>query len=202
MADEITQKHLDRQRVRGAPSAIPGISGMVGSYDYTEITRQAARALSLKLDQDFTVAQLRDSQKKLSQLAAKQGLRVVEQPLFSLSGNPMTDAPHEWDWELLLPVRGRAKSDEDAGVSTARIHGGAYLESMTPRGFGDLASLYMFFLGHFFPSHKQQLTRPLIYHRVLDGIENDDPDQLTLAVYLPYNLSLKQPPRLLTREDL
>ena len=175
---------------------------MVGSYDCEEVTRQTVRALALPLDGNFTVAELREGKDTLSQLAAKQKLRVLEQPLFALNGDPQDDLPHEWSWELLLPVRGPAKADEALGVTTARIHGGAYLETMTPKGFKDLYNLYAFFLGRFMPDHKQQLTRPVIYHRVLHNIESDDPGKLSLAVFIPYYLSLKQKARLVTREEM
>jgi hypothetical protein len=138
----------------------------------------------------------------MAQLAAKQKLRVLEEPLIALDNNPMEDLPHDWKWSLLLPVRGPAKADEASGVTTTRIHGGAYLETMTPKGFDDLYNVYAFFLGRFMPDHKQQLTRPVIYHRVIDGIESDDPRKLSLAIFLPYYLSLKQPARLVTREEM
>ena len=46
MPDDITQKHLDRARVRGAPSTIPGSSGLVGTYPVEEVQRQTVRALT------------------------------------------------------------------------------------------------------------------------------------------------------------
>lgn len=202
MADAITQKHLDRARVRGAPSTIPGAAGMVGTYQCKEISRHTVRALSLELDNDFTVAELRQKSEKLQQLALGQKLRVLEQPWFALNGDPVVDLAREWIWELLLPVRGPAKADESSGAKVTRIHGGAYLETMTPRGFGDLRNLYTYVLGRFMPARKQQLTRPVIYHRVLHNIESDDPDKLSLAVHLPYYLSLKQPTKLVTREEM
>lgn len=202
MADEITQKHFNRARVRGAPSTIPGSAGLIGTYDCEEVTRQTVRALALDLHPDFSVFDLRNGGERLQQLAAIQKLRALEQPLFALAGDPMVDLPREWKWQLLLPVRGPAKPDEASAVTVSRIHGGAYLETMTPRGFGDLRNLYTYFLGRFMPAHKQQLTRSLIYHRVLHNIEGDDPNKLSLAVYLPYYLSLKQPQKLLTREEM
>ena len=207
MADEITQKHLDRLRVRGAPAAIVGATGMVGTYDFSEKTRQTVRALSMDLgesfhDGEFNVTPLREGSAKLAQLAATQNLRVLEQPVFALNGDPVADPPHEWTWELLLPVRGPAKHDEEAGVSVSRIHGGAYLETMTTKGFGDLFNLHTYFLGRLLPQRKQQLARSVIYHRVVDGFESDDPTKLSLAVYIPYYLSLKKPPEMFTRNTM
>ncbi len=202
MTDDITQKHLDKARVRGAPATIPGSAGLVGVYDIEENTRQTVRSLVLDLDRDFTVEQVKEGQTKLSQTAAKQKLRVLEPPLIALHGDPMVDAPGEWTWELVLPVRGKVLADEDAGLRPGRIHGGMYATTMTPKGFKDLRSVYMFCLGRFLPSRKQQLTRPLIYHRVLDGLDTGRPDKLSLAVYFPIQLSLKQPVQLVTRETM
>lgn len=202
MADEITQKHLSRARVRGAPSSIPGASGLIGSYGFEEIQRQTVRALKSPLDRDFSVADLRVAQAKLAETAARQGLQVVEQPMFALKADPMEQVPHEWEWELYLPVRGNAKADDGAQVSVARLHGGSYLETQTTKGFRDLRNLYTYFLGEFLPVRSQQLVRPEIYHRVLAGLESDDPNALTLAVYLPFAMTLREPVRLVTREEL
>jgi hypothetical protein len=202
MVDDITQKHLAKSRIRGAPATIPGSTGMVGSYDLEEVTRRETRALVLPLSKSFTIADLRDGHAKLAQTAVLQRLQVLEPTLFALHGDPMEDLPHEWTWQLLLPVRGPAKAADDGSVEVGRIHGGMYIESVTTKGFPDLRNLYTFFLGHYLPSHKQQLTRPLIYHRVIGGIESNDPQKLTLSVYIPYYLSLKAPTRLVTREEM
>src|SRR5262245_12514507 len=114
--DEITEKHLKRSRIRGAPSTIPGSTGMVPTYDLREVQRAMVRALCLELDQNFTVAELRQGQSKLAQTAAIQELTVLEPALIALYADPMENVPHEWRWELLLPVRGRARVDEAAGI--------------------------------------------------------------------------------------
>lgn len=202
MADEITQKHLNRARVRGAPSSIPGASGLVGSYAFEEIQRQTVRALGLSLDKDFSVPDLREAQEKLAAYAARHGLVPVEAPLFGLAGDPMEQVPHEWEWHLYLPVRGKAVPDEAAGIRVERLHGGSYLETSTMKGFRDLRNLYTYFLGEFLPTRHQQLTRPLILHRVETGLEGDDPSKLTLSVYVPFGMTLREPVRLVTREEL
>ena len=202
MIDEITQKHLDKARTRGAPATIAGSSGMVGSYDVEEVRRHTTRALGLELPIDFTVAQMRQGQEKLSQKAAVQGLKVVEPPLLALHADPTEDAPHEWRWQLLLPVRGRAQADEDAGITVTRVHGGMYVETTTEKGFPDLPNVYTYLLGEFLPARKQQLTRPLIYHRATDGLDSDDPAKLTLELFIPFYLSLRQPTELVTRETM
>ncbi len=202
MSDEITQKHLSRARVRGAPSSIPGASGLVGSYGFEETQRQAVRALAIKLSRDFSIAEVREGAAKLAQLAAVSGLTVLEGALIALDGDPTEVVPHEWSWKLLLAVRGPAKADEAAGVTVDRLFAGSYLETVTHGGFPDLRNLYTFFLGHFLPQRRQELTRPVIYHRVLEGIDRDDPAALTLAVFLPFSMTLKEPARLLTSEEL
>lgn len=202
MVDDITLKHLQKARVRGAPATIPGAAGLIGSYPYEEIVRRTVRALSLELPRDFTNQAMRDAHAKLAQAAAVQQLRVLESPLLSLHGDPTEDLPHEWQWFALLPVRGRAQADEDAGITVVRIHGGQYLETLTTAGFADLDNVYTYFLGHFLPSRKQQLTRAVLYHRVLDGLDEDHGKPVTLKVFLPIQLSLKLPTRLLTREEM
>ena len=191
MADEITQKYLDKLRVRGVPAIIPGTTGMVGSYDCTEIRRQTLRALAVSLGHSYEISDLRNAREKLARLATAQRLRVLEPHLLALNGDPMVDVPHEWEWQLMLPVRGRARAAD--GVEVSRIHGGMYIETMTPRGFPDLGNLYSYFFGDFLPNRKQQLTRPCIYHRVTDGIESDNPARLSLSVFIPIQLSLKRP---------
>jgi len=202
MADDITQQHLDRARVRGAPSTIPGSAGMVGTYDYEEIQLNARRALSLELHRDFTMAELRDAQDKLAQHAAKHKLRVLEQALIVLHADPVEDPPHDWTWTVVLPVSGRAQADEETGITVTRIQGGAYIETLTTSGFKDLYNVYTYVLGRLFPAHKQMLTRPEIYHRVVDGIESDNPSKCSVAVFVPFYLTLRAPTKLVTREEM
>jgi len=194
-ADEITQKHLQRQRVRGAPSTIPGAGGMVGSYDAEETWRQTGRALVLPLERSFTLQGLRDSYARLTELAEQQKLSVTEEPMFALKGDPNEDPPHKWEYEAVLPIRGGAKPEGD--VTVARIQGGMHIASLTPRGLGDLKGLYVYLFGKFLPSKKQQLMRPYILHRVhllSDGLERDHDDPVAVAVYVPAVLSIKPVP--------
>ncbi|MCA9625107.1 MAG: hypothetical protein KC731_39050 [Myxococcales bacterium] len=202
MADEITQKHLQRARVRGAPSTIPGSAGLVQAYDYDELVRPVSRTLSKALDADFTMAELRATRDKLAQHAAKQKLKVLEQALIVLHGDPVEDPPHEWKWVVELPVSGRATGDEEAGISVSRLHGGAYVTSVTTKGFKDLRNVYAFFFGRLLPMHKQRLTRAEIYHRIVDGIEQDDPGKVSIEVLIPFHLTLEQPKTLVTRETM
>jgi DNA gyrase inhibitor GyrI len=186
-ADEITQRHLQKLRIRGAPSTIPGSGASVGSYEAEETWRQTARALVAPLDKHVTGASLREAFAKLTAVAAAQNLTVVEEPLFALKGDPNEDPPHKWEYEAVLPIRGAAKPDD--GVTLRRVEGGMHIFTVTPRGLGDLKNVYVYLFGKFMPAKKQQLMRPYLLHRVVvDGAHDD---ALTIAVYVPAVLSIK-----------
>jgi DNA gyrase inhibitor GyrI len=191
-SDEITQKHLQKLRIRGAPSTIPGTTGFVGSYDAEEIWRQTGRALVLPLERGFTAATLREVFGRLAEVASSQKLMVVEDPMFALKGDPSQDPPHTWQYEAVLPIRGAAKSDGDVVVS--RIQGGMHLATLTPRGLRDLRNVYVYLFGKFLPAKKQQLMRPYILHRVLEGLEKGDDDALAIDIFVPAVLSIKPVP--------
>jgi hypothetical protein len=207
-ADEITKKHLQRQRVRGAPSTIPGAAGLVGSYDAEETWRQTGRALVLPIDRAFTLQSLREAYAKLTEVAERQKLAIAEEPLFALKGDPNNDPPHRWEYEAVLPIRGAAKPEGD--VTVARIQGGMHIASLTPRGLGDLKGIYVYLFGKFLPSKKQQLMRPYILHRVHPLNEGGERAQdeavdagrdaasaglpIAVAVYVPAVLSIKPVP--------
>lgn len=191
--DEITQKHLNRLRVRGAPSTIPGTVGFVGTYEAEETWRQTGRALVLPLPRNFTATALKEAYGRLSDVATRQNLTPVDDPMFALKGDPNEDPPHKWEFEAVLPIRGAGKPDDDS-VTIARIQGGMHIVSLTLRGLGDLKSLYVFLFGKFLPSKKQQLMRPYLLHKVLDGLEEADDATLTIAVYVPAVLSIKPVP--------
>jgi DNA gyrase inhibitor GyrI len=191
-SDEITQKHLQKLRVRGAPSTIPGSTGFVGTYEAEEIWRQTGRALVLPLDRHFTAASLSAAYAKLTDLAASQKLIAIEDPMFALKGDPAEDPPHKWDYEAVLPIRGAAKPEGD--VTVARIQGGMHIATLTPRGLRDLRNVYVYLFGKFLPSKKQELMRPYILHRVLDGLEKGDDDALAIDLFVPAVLSIKPVP--------
>src|SRR5262245_66285039 len=104
--DEITQKHLNRLRVRGAPSTIPGTVGFVGTYEAEETWRQTGRALVLPLPRSFTAVSLKQAYERLSGVAAQQSVTLVDEPMFALKGDPNEDPPHKWEYEAVLPIRG------------------------------------------------------------------------------------------------
>ena len=191
--DEITQRHLDRLRIRGAPSTIPGSAGFVGTYDAEEVWRQTGRALVVPLDRAFTMSALRDAYRRLEEAAQRQKLTVVEDPAFALKGDPNEDPPHKWEYEAILPIRGAAKADSDE-VKVARVEGGMHIATFTPRGMKDLQNLYTYLFGKFLPAHKQQLMRPYLLHRVIQGLERDDRDAVAISVFVPAVLSIKPVP--------
>jgi hypothetical protein len=189
--DEITQRHLQRLRIRGAPSTIPGTVGFVGSYEAEETWRQTARALVTPLDRHVTAASLKEAYERLEAVASAQKLAIVEDPLFALKGDPTEDPPHKWEYEAVLPIRGAGKG-EDA-VTVARVQGGMHIFTITPRGLPDLKNVYVYLFGKFMPSKKQQLMRPYVLHRVVEGLDRipAHDDALTIAVYVPAVLSIK-----------
>jgi DNA gyrase inhibitor GyrI len=191
-ADDITQRHLNRLRIRGAPSTIPGSVGFVGTYEADETWRQTARALVTPLDRHLTAASLKEAFARLAAQAEQQKLSVVEEPLFALKGDPNEDPPHKWEYEAVLPIRGGGKPEE--GVTIARIQGGMHIFSMTPRGLPDLKNLYVYLFGKFLPSKKQQLMRPYLLHRVALGLDAGHDDALVIGVYVPAVLSIKPVP--------
>lgn len=194
--DEITQRHLQKLRIRGAPSTIPGTVGFVGTYEGEETWRQTCRALVTPLERNVTAKALKEAFTRLREAAERQGLAVAEDPLFALKGDPNEDPPHKWEYEAVLPIRGGAKAEE--GITIARVQGGMHIFTLTPRGLPDLKNLYVFLFGKFLPSKKQQLMRPYLLHRVVDGLDEPQAqghelhdDRLTIAVYVPAGLSIK-----------
>jgi DNA gyrase inhibitor GyrI len=190
--DLITQKHLNRLRVRGAPSAIPGSVGFVGTYEAEETWRQTGRALVTPLDRGFGVASLKEAYARLAESAERHKLAAADEPLFGLKGDPNDDPPHKWEYEAVLPIRGAAKLEE--GTTLTRIQGGMHIVTLTVRGLTDLQNVYVYLFGKFLPSKKQQLMRPYLLHQVLEGLETGRDDRLTIAVYVPAVLSIKPVP--------
>ena len=167
--DLITQKHLNRLRVRGAPTAIPGSVGFVGTYEAEETWRQTGRALVTPLDRGFGVAALKEAYGRLAEGAERHKLATADEPLFALKGDPNDDPPHKWEYEAVLPIRGTAKLEE--GTTLTRIQGGMHIVTLTVRGLADLQNVYVYLFGKFLPLKKQQLMRPYLLHQVLDGLD-------------------------------
>ncbi len=192
-SDEISPKHLRRPDARGAPATTPA----TGAYDVEETWRQTGRALVVPLERAFTLSALRDAYARLTEVARRQKLAAVEEPLFSLKGNPSEDPPHAWDYEAVLPIRGTARPEGD--VAVGRIQGGMHIAAITPRGIDDLQSVYAYLFGNLLPSRKQQLMRPYILHRVqrlaggADGQEHAH-DAVAVLVYVPAVLSIQPVP--------
>lgn len=189
--DPITQKHLNRLRIRGAPATIPGSSGFVGTYEAEETWRQTGRALIAPLARPLTAAGIKAAYALLRETAERQGLSVVDEPMFALKGDPNEDPPHKWEYEAILPIRGAGKSEE--GVTLSRVQGGMHIATLTPNGLPDLGKVYVFLFGKFMPAKKQQLMRPYLLHQVVEGLDAEHlhDNALTVAVYVPAVLSIK-----------
>ncbi|MGK4001886.1 hypothetical protein WMF31_04640 [Sorangium sp. So ce1036] len=190
-SDEITPKPSRRPRARGAPATAP--ARVADAFHVEETWRQTCRALVAPLERAFTITALRAACARLTEAAARQGLTILEEPLFGLKGHPGEDPPHRWEYEAVLPIRGAARPEGD--VAVARIDGGMHLAARTPRGLGGLKGLYGHVLGTCLPERKQELMRPYILHRVhrLAGGEEREPEQ-AIAVYVPAVLSIKPVP--------
>ncbi|WP_437875718.1 hypothetical protein [Sorangium sp. So ce513] len=188
-SDEITPKPLRRPRARGAGAAT------TDGHDVEETWRQTCRALVVPLERALTLPALRAAQARLAEAAARQGLAIVEEPLFALKGDPGEDPPHRWAYEAVLPIRGAARPEGD--VTVARVEGGMHLAAIAPRGLDDLARLYGHLLGSLLPGRKQRLVRPYILHRAhrtADGQGRPPAEPAAVTVYVPAVLSMEPVP--------
>lgn len=190
-SDEIPPKPSRRLRARDAPATVP--ARVAGVFDVEETWRQTCRALVLPLERTFTLAALRAACARLAEVAERQRLTILEEPLFGLKGDPGEDPPDRWDYEAVLPIRGAVRPEGD--VAVARIDGGMHLAARTRRGLDGLKSLYGHMLGACLPARKQRLVRPYILHRVhrLAGGQEREPEA-AIAVYVPAVLSMKPVP--------
>ncbi|KYF56333.1 hypothetical protein BE08_13445 [Sorangium cellulosum] len=206
-SDEITPKPPRRPRARGAGAAATATpTTMTDGLDVEETWRQTCRALVAPLDRALTLPALRAVQARLAEVAARQGLAIVEEPLFGLKGiveeplfglkgDPGEDPPQLWAYEAVLPIRGAARPEGD--VTVARVEGGMYLAAIAPRGLDDLASLYGHLLRSLLPGRKQRLVRPYILHRahrLTDGQERAPAEAVAVTVYVPAMLSMDPVP--------
>ena len=185
--DDITQRHLSRQRVRGAPSTVPGSAGFVPDYTAQEIRRQTQRSLVCPLEGPLRIESLRTAFAKLESAARAQNLKVTGEPLYVVKADPMIVVPGEREHEACLPVQGEAREDGD--VKPSRLEGGYYILSMTGRGLEDVENVYSWLFGKFLPARKHELTRPYILHRVLGGLEVEG--DVAIEVQVPAGLSIK-----------
>jgi DNA gyrase inhibitor GyrI len=187
MADEITNRHLSRQRVRGAPATVPGAAGFVHDYDAAELLRQTQRSLVLPIEGEVTLAKIREGFQKLEAVAASQKLKVTGDPLYVVKADPMVIVPNKREHEVCLPVRGEAK--EEDGVKPSRLEGGYHILSTTSGGLDDVENLYTWLFGKFLPARKHELTRPYILHRIVPSQAR--PAEVAVEVQVPATLSIK-----------
>jgi|SRR5450432_4065208 len=185
MADDITLRHLSRQRVRGAPATVPGSSGFVHDYDAEELMRQTQRSLVLAIEGEVTLLKLREGFQRLEAAAAAQKLKVTGDPLYVVKSDPMVIVPNKREHEVCLPVRGEAK--EEDGVKPSRLEGGYFIVSTTTGGLEDLENLYTWLFGKFLPARRHELTRPYLLHRVMTGPDGG----ISVEVQVPASLSIK-----------
>lgn len=187
MADDITLRHLAKQRVRGAPAIKPDLRGAVAEYDVSELLRQTQRSLVCPLPGEITIEVLRDAFAKLQTAASQQNLRVTGDPFYVVKADPMVIVPNKREHEACLPVRGEAKEDGD--VKPSRLEGGYHVVSSTRAGIEDVENLYAWLFGKFLPSRKHELTRPYMLHRIVSGLAPDEP--VVVEVQVPATLSIK-----------
>jgi len=186
MADDITLRHLARQRVRGAPATKPGMSGFVSEYDVSELLRQTQRSLVCPLP-EITLEGLRDAFSKLQAVARAQKLKVTGDPFYVVKADPMVDVPNKREHEACLPVRGEAKEEGD--VKPSRLEGGYHVVCITRGGLEDVENVYTWLFGKFLPSRKHELMRPYILHRIMAGLAEVEP--VVVEVQVPATLSIK-----------
>jgi len=187
MADDITLRHLARQRVRGAPATKPGMSGFVSEYDVSELLRQTQRSLVCPLPGEITLEGLREAFAKLQAVARAQKLKVTGDPFYVVKADPMVDVPNQREHEACLPVRGEAKEEGD--VKPSRLEGGYHVVCITRGGLEDVENVYTWLFGKFLPSRKHELMRPYILHRIMAGLAEVEP--LVVEVQVPATLSIK-----------
>jgi DNA gyrase inhibitor GyrI len=187
MADDITLRHLARQRVRGAPATKPGMSGFVSEYDVSELLRQTQRSLVCPLPGEITLEGLREAFAKLQAVARAQKLKVTGDPFYVVKADPMVDVPNQREHEACLPVRGEAKEEGD--VKPSRLEGGYHVVCITRGGLEDVENVYTWLFGKFLPSRKHELMRPYILHRIMAGLAEVEP--VAVEVQVPATLSIK-----------
>jgi len=185
--DDVTLRHLSRQRIRGAPATIPGTTGFVRDYTASEVLRQTQRSLVCPLQGEIDLAKLRDVFAKLAAAARAQKLKVTGDALYVVKSDPMVVVPNQREHEVCLPVRGEAKEDGD--VKPSRLEGGYHIVSTTDGGLEDVENLYTWLFGKFLPARKHELTRPYLLHRVVSGL--DTGTGVVVEVQVPATLSIK-----------
>ena len=185
--NDITLRHLSRQRVRGAPATVPGSTGFVRDYAASELLRQTQRSLVCSLTGEIDLAKIREAFAKLTAAAVAQKLKITGEPFYVVKADPMTVVPNQREHEACLPVRGEAKDEGD--VKSSRLEGGYHIVSTTDGGLTDVENVYTWLFGKFLPSRKHELMRPYVLHRIAVGL--DTGEGVVVEVQVPATLSIK-----------
>jgi DNA gyrase inhibitor GyrI len=185
--DDITSRHLSRQRVRGAPSTRLDTEGFVHDYPTGELFRQTQRSLVCPLTAEIDLAKLKEAFDRLKSVADAQKLKITGDPFYVVKADPMIDVPNKREHEACLPVRGEAKEEGD--VKPSRLEGGYHILSSTTGGLEDLENVYTWLFGKFLPARKHELTRPYILHRLV--ADAGAATGLLIEVQVPATLSIK-----------
>ncbi|GAC1351602.1 MAG: hypothetical protein NVS3B20_09260 [Polyangiales bacterium] len=183
MADDITQKHLDRLRIRGAPATVPGITAMVGEYACQQVMRSAVRVLSQTIDQPLTFDKVKLAVAALREAQKRQGLTVAGNPILAVLDDPMQVVPNRRRLEAMLPIRGPSKEEEH--IKLGRVEGGFYVASRVVGPLSKLEDAYTYLLGKFLPSRRWELARAQILHHLPEDLETANEKQLVIEILIP-----------------
>ena len=164
--------------------APPGLAHVV----VRQVRRSATRTLCLPPRTEWSVAALVEGHQRLAQLAAAHGLQALEHPLLALLCDPTKTPRSHRRWQQILPVRGGASASVlGSEASFGRAYDGLYLDV---RGQGPLDLLHQYLLEQYLPRFKHALTRPCIYHRLVEGGRGHDESDCVWHVLVPVCLAI------------
>jgi len=183
MPDDITAKHLAKQRIRGAPSTVPGVAGMVGEYPCQQVMRSAVRVLARSIEQPLTFEKVKAAVTELREAQKRQGLTVAGNPILAVSDDPMQVVPHKRKLEVMLPIRGPSREEGD--IKPARVDGGFYVAARVSGPLSMLEDAYTYLLGKFLPSRRWELARAQILNNLPEDLDNTPEKNLAIEILVP-----------------
>ncbi len=183
MADDITEKHLAKARIRGAPATVPGVTGMVGEYPCQQVMRSAVRVLAKSIDQPLTFEKVKAAVTELREAQKRQGLTVAGNPILVVADDPMKVVPNKRKHEVMLPIRGPSREEGD--VKPARVDGGFYVAAKVPGPLARLEDAYTYLLGKFLPSRRWELARPQVLNHLPEDLDTTPEKALLIEVLIP-----------------